>query len=250
MKKYTIFLTLVAAMVLTSWSNISEKKKKTTPIEIEVSDETVMQRSFLMHKDVKRTHCISVGTTSKVNYSFDLANGSLLQVWDGKFLDVTKMWHGRGNEQLGAPIGTPIVFHGDPDFCFLEKENMQWLDSISNNTTLKQLGYELDQNGNPMFQMHLNNALITNSFIPSTKEKALDRIISTNSEVEMYHKMGEGSVIEKLSKNIFSIDNKNYVVEFSGKRGLKPFIRKNAGKDELLVKIPSGSQNFSYTISW
>ncbi|MGI9550444.1 MAG: 3-keto-disaccharide hydrolase, partial [Aurantibacter sp.] len=46
-------------------------------IMVEVREEPVAQRSFLMHDGLKRTHCISVGTPQKINYAYDLEYGSL-----------------------------------------------------------------------------------------------------------------------------------------------------------------------------
>ena len=226
------------------------EKKKTTPIEIEVSNETVMQRGFLMHKDVKKTHCISVGTTNKVNYSYDLANGSLLQVWRGKFLDVTKMWYGRGGEQLGSPIGTPILFSGNPAIAILENENSVWPDAIIDADNYKQLGYELDNDGNPSFLTELHGSLIRSSFIPLDDSRGLRKVISVEAKATIWHKIAEGSTIEKLSNNSYLIDDKNYFVELSEANQQELAIRTSEGKKELLVKIPVGKKEINYTIIW
>ncbi len=232
----------------------NKKKKKTTLIEIEVSDETVMQRGFLKHKDVKRTHCISVGTTSKVNYSYDLANGSLLQVWGGKFLDATLMWHGRGEKkglsQTGAPIGVAVSLAGNPAIAILENENSAWPDSITDNDNYKQLGYELDNDGNPSILMELNGSLIRSSFIPLDDSRGLKSVISVEAKEVVWHKIGDGSIIEKLSNNSYVIDDKNYFVEFSDAKQQEPEIRTSEGKKELLVKIPVGKKEINYTIIW
>ena len=226
------------------------EKKKTTPIEIEVSNETVMQRGFLMHKDVKKTHCISVGTTNKVNYSYDLANGSLLQVWRGKFLDVTKMWYGRGGEQLGSPIGTPILFSGNPAIAILENENSVWPDAIIDADNYKQLGYELDNDGSPSFLTELHGSLIRSSFIPLDDSRGLKKVISVEAKATIWHKIAEGSTIEKLSNNSYLIDDKNYFVELSEANQQELAIRTSEGKKELLVKIPVGKKEINYTIIW
>jgi hypothetical protein len=217
---------------------------------IEASAETVIQRSFLLHEGVKRTHCISVATPKGINYSFDLAFGSLLQVWEGDFFDATEMWNNRGIEQLGSPIGSPIIIHGNPDFAFLESEKASWPDSIPSTTTYKQLGYELDQNGDPSFFTQLDDILITNRFVPNDTLRKLNRLISLNADMEIWHKVAAGSIIEKLPDNTYAIDDKNYFVNFTSNENYQTVIRRSAGKDELIMKIPTGNQEINYTITW
>lgn len=232
-------------------SIISNDGNEPESIVIKTSTETVLQRSFLVHEGNKRTHCISVATPVGINYAVDLAFGSLIQAWSGGFLDVTKMWHARGGQQLGSPIGLPIIsIHGSPDFSYLKNKKTNWPDSIPSNVTYRQLGYELDESGFPIFSMELNGSVISNKFIPSDTLRRLKRIISTNSDKDIWHKLGEGSVIEELPDNVYAIDDKNYFVDFSGNEKLKPVIRQLLGIDELVVKIPEGDQNLTYTISW
>lgn len=227
------------------------KKNQPEPIIIQPNNnEAVIQRSFLMHKGKKRTHCISVGTSQKINYAFDLQFGSLLLVWGGGFLDVTKMWHSRGNQQLGDPVGMPITIHGDPDFAFLKNDNSIWPDSIPNHSVYQQLGYELDSTGNPKFFYKINGSVLSNKFLPSTTDRSLERIITANNEVEIWHKIAEGNIIEKLPDGTFAINDKNYFIDFSGNSGVHPIIRNKKGKDELIVKIPKGNQEIKYSIIW
>ena len=140
-----------------------------------------MQRSFLMHEGNKRTHCISVATPQGLNYSFDLVFGSLLKVWDGDFLDATKMWHAREGQQLGEPIGMAIASHGDPDFAYLKNKKSPWPDSVSANGAYKQLGYQLDETGLPIFSQQVNESLITNRLVPYDTVRTLQRIITAKA---------------------------------------------------------------------
>lgn len=219
-------------------------------VNIEVADEAVLQRGFLLHKGVKRTHVISVGTPQKIHYSYDLANGSLLQFWAGNFLDATGMWVGRGPEQLGFPIGDPLVSFGGPDFAYLRNGRASWPDSIPTNSTYKQLGYALDTQGNPTFSIEIDGAIITSQLLPSTASRSLNRVITTNSEEEIWHKLAEGKVIESLNNGKYIIGDKSYFIQFDASDKYKPIIRESGGKVELLVKIPSGNQKVTYSLIW
>ena len=230
--------------------NISPVKSIDNTFVIDASNETVMQRGFVMHKKIKKTHTISVGSPKNIHYTFDLAFGSLIQVWGGKFLEVSEMWAGRGSQQTGVPLGLPIAMHGAPDFAYLENTKSNWPDSIPSNTTYKQLSYELDNLGNPTFSTQLNGSVITNSFVPIDSLRSLKRIISTKSIKEIYHKLAEGSIIEKLANGVYAIDDRNYFLDLTDKNKYIPVIRKSSGKEELLVKIPAGNQKITYTITW
>lgn len=220
------------------------------PMVVTALNEPVMQRSFLMHEGNKRTHCISVATPQGLNYAYDLAFGSLLKVWDRDFLDVTNMWHARGAQQLGLPLGLSISSHGDPDFAFLKNEKSPWPDSIPPRVTYKQLGYQLDENGLPVFSQQVNESTFTNRLAPSDSARTLQRIITADAVKKIWHKIGEGSKIEELPDGTFAINDKSYFVDFSGNDGLRPIIRQLAGKEELLVKIPKGDHKITYTITW
>ncbi|MDO5972347.1 DUF1080 domain-containing protein [Flavivirga aquimarina] len=227
------------------------KQKPIKEITLEVKDQPITQRSFIIHKGEKRTHCISVGLTEHLNYTLDLATGSLLQVWNGAFLRTTQMWHSRGQHQTGEPIGFTIASHGDLDFAYLENKNDEWPKHLNEDLSFKSLGYEFDDKQIPKFSFKINDAEISNILIASKDEKrGLNRIISINSQTPIWHKIAGGSSIKALPNNTYIINNESYYIDFSGNKNLKPLIRHSHGKDELLVKIPKGESTINYDIIW
>ena len=219
-------------------------------IQLNADSEPLMQRSFILHDNQKRTHCISVGTPKKIHYSFDLAFGSLLQAWGGNFLEVSKMWVARGHQQLGEPLGVPISRHGNPDFAFLESEKTIWPDSIPSDTKYRQLGYTMDNDGTPTFMTQLDDALVKNKLTPSDTLRSLHRSVDITSGRDIWHKLAEGSSIEALPNASYAIDDKDYFLDFSGNEGYRPVVRTSDNTQELLVKIPKGNQKITYKITW
>ncbi|MUH37974.1 DUF1080 domain-containing protein [Zobellia amurskyensis] len=218
-------------------------------IMVEPSDKAVTQRSFLMHGDEKRTHCISVGTPQKINYAYDLASGCLLEVWSGEFLDATQMWHSRGIRQLGEPAGFAVSFHGTPEFSVLSSDNSDWPDNISEEGLQFSEGYELGKDGIPLFIRKIESKIIRDKMVPSSDERRLNRTILFSGEGEIWHKVASGEAIEKLPDGSYIINDESYFVDFSND-SLAPVIRKSNGKEELLVKIPTGEQKVEYSIIW
>ena len=219
-------------------------------ILITVEDETITQRGYMMHGEEKRTHCIAVGSPDHINYSYDLSRGTILQVWEGDFLDVTQMWHLRGTNQLAEPKGFSVSFHGDPDFMTLGNKDMVWPDSIPSNIKFKPLGYEMRDNGRPVFLQQEEGASISNSFKSSENGRGLERTISIEGNMDIWHKIAEGESIKQLEDGTYIVNDESYFIDFSGNSDLVPIIRQSNGKDELLLKIPAGSGNITYNIIW
>ena len=218
-------------------------------IMVEIDDEPIAQRSFLMHNGNKRTHCISVGTPQRIHYAYDLEFGSILKVWNGTFLDATPMWHARGPKQLGVPAGFTVSFHGTPEFAKLENNKAKWPETVMENNDWKQLGYEFDANGFPSFSYELNKSRITDKMIPSASGRALKRSITVNGNQEIWHKVAAGESIEELPDGLFIVNDESYFVDFENSN-LNPVIRNTGKVDELLVQILSGEQKINYSIIW
>lgn len=215
---------------------------------IEIENEPIAQRGFWMHEGEKRTHCIAVGNPQGIHYTYDLELGSLLQVWSGDFMDATKMWQGRGEKQLGAPAGFIISLHGDPEFTVLKDDKSTWPNGVSN-LDYKQLGYEFDGDGFPVFSYLMNGSTISNKIVPSTENRGLKRQIIVSGSKDIWFKVADGSEIQKLPDSTFVVNNESYFIDFDGSN-LEPKIREFDGVDELVVKIPSGEQQLEYSIIW
>ena len=227
--------------------------RRYVPIEemkLQVSDEAITQRSFLMHGDAKRTHCISVGTPKGVHYAYDLAFGTLLKAWSGAFLDATPMWDSRGTTQLGVPIGFTVSFHGEPGFATLAAEGAEWPREIPENADRRAMGYELDANGLPRFSYRVGQSELTDGLVPSRADRGLDRHIKVSGTTDIWHKIAAGESIEALPDGSFIVNDESYYVHFPESSTLRPVVRNSNGREELLVKIPSGDQEIAYTIIW
>lgn len=217
---------------------------------VEVKDEVVLHRSFLMHDGVKRTHCISVGTPEYIHYAYDLATGALLQAWNGDFIDATKMWLSRGEKQLGEPAGFTVSFHGYPEFASLSKDDAEWPGTIMEIEDFTPMGYEIDSDGLPVFLFKQGNVRINNKMVPSTDQRSLKRVFKSDGNSAIWHKVAEGESIEELPDGTYIVNDESFFVEFASNSNLKPSVRTINGNDELLVEIPGGTQKLEYTITW
>lgn len=215
---------------------------------VSAKDGAIVQRSFLRHHDEIRTHCISVGTPEGIHYSYDMNLGALLSVWSGDdFFDSTLMWTSRGGEQFGRTQAFAMPMFGYSEFASLKDTDTPW---VPINEATKFIGYDFDSNGRPIFTSVVEGTTITNEFSPIVEHRGINRIIKTNGKKKLFHKINEGESIKLLEDGTYMINDDSYFIKFSDKKSLKPFIRKSNGKEELLVKIPSGKQTINYTIIW
>ncbi len=104
-----------------SFNDLPEGRPVTTPpagegLELETDERPYLLRSFLNFPPTriydfaeKRTHVVNVGEAGGPHYSYDLHNGSLLQMWRGGFVDVGDMWVGRGEPQTARALGSVVA---------------------------------------------------------------------------------------------------------------------------------------------
>ncbi|MEM0994225.1 MAG: DUF1080 domain-containing protein [Bacteroidota bacterium] len=220
------------------------------PIVIALEEQPVLQRGFLMHDGKKRTHVISVGTPEKINYSYDLASGALLQVWGGEFLDVTDMWHARGQKQLGVPMGAVIDFHGQPNLAALENEDADWPDTLMNAASPKPLSYELDEQGSPIFFYETQGVKVSNQLFPASEERRITRAIKLEGEHEFWLKIDDGKTIKQLKDGSYAVDDYKYFLELGDDLSEQAVLRTSKNKSELLVKLNRDTKSVAYDIIW
>ncbi|MCF8326150.1 MAG: hypothetical protein K9I84_14420 [Leadbetterella sp.] len=195
-------------------------------------------RSFLNFNETKLTKVISVGTPEKIHYSLDLDNGSLLQVWKGKFADVTQMWHERGEPQLLYPSGLLTVLNDEIPFFEIENEIQPKPDVY---TEFVNVGYDLDGNGVPTYTYNWKNAIFTQKFSPSIGGLFCE--ITTNQISKFGYTIAIANEITKLSDNLYKVDN--FYIENNEKA--KFYVKEINGKYYLRTNLTG---KIAYTLTW
>jgi hypothetical protein len=212
-------------------------------------------RSFMFFKGEKRTHVISVGEISKINYAYDLSQGTLMQVWRGDFLDVTGMWQDRGGSQVAAPIGNPMELFSTPTLFILNNTSASWTSQYKESDGFKQKGYDLDDSGRPTFKYMYQGIAVEDKITPIEENKALSRelLLTASQAVDnLYAKVAEGREIAQLPDGAYSIDDKQYYIQISEFNKAKAFIRQNGDKKELLTPVTwdGNKAKVQYAIIW
>jgi hypothetical protein len=219
-------------------------------IDVAVQNEPVLIRSFIQLPDEtrKRTHCLSVGTPSGLNYTVDLNQDALMQVWRGSFADATQMWYERGEPQLLEPLGAPVRTAPTPVVAQLANDQQAWPDSLSD-TDLRYGGYKLDQQGNPTMRYTYRGTAITDALIPDVDGKSLNRTVTINGSGNdpLYCRLASGKAIDEVGKGLYAIDDHSYYVRLDPKQ--KVNVRTINGKQELVMPV-KGNSTINYALIW
>jgi Domain of Unknown Function (DUF1080) len=218
------------------------------PITVNPGQQPYLLRSFLEFDGKKRTHVISVGFPLQMNYSYDLKQGALLMAWRGKYLDVTEMWHDRGEPQLAKPLGNVIPFSAAPTLAILANREATWPDSIAFDD-MQNKGYTLDAKKSPAFRYSFSNISVVDKLVPSDDSTSLLRELNISGAVEgLYCRVIAADKIEAQDGELYAINDHSFYLRIS--KGMKPFIRQSGTKQEILIPIGKGTGTYTYSIIW
>lgn len=203
-------------------------------------------RTFLKYRDTTLTHVLSVGAASELNYSYNVKQGSIFQVWRGKFLDVTAAWWDRGWMQLGVPMGAVITLPNAPVVASLPDQNAEWPGELAFDD-MHNKGYVLDQHGQPTFRYAYRGLNIEDKIAFMASNDGISRTLTVSGNTgNVFCRLAVGKNIEQLRNDLFLVDDKSYYLQIDKK--LKPVIRQSPAGYELLVKYPGTP--VTYNMIW
>lgn len=218
--------------------------RQADPIFVNAEQNTLL-RSFMDLPDKTRiTHSVSVGTPQRVHYTYDLDNGTLVQVWRGDFLDATPMWHDRGDGS-SRPRGSVIRFgKPQPSVARLASAEAGWkADTVG--TGFRTRGYRLDSNDQPTFMYDIFGARVNDAIVLLNGGQGLTRSITVeNTNTSFYLLLTTANKIEQISTDLYLIDDKSYYLKIDTS-GAKPILRQREGRTEMLVPV---QKQFSYSL--
>ena len=209
-------------------------------IAVRSEKEPEIIRSFMMHKNKKLTHVMSVGDPSQMHYSYDLMQGGMLQVWKGDFLNATDMWYERGEPQTATALGAPIVMAGN---CpIYEKTNKQ--DSV---VDYQYKGYTLNELRQPTFNYAYKTMQVQDKITPNEKLKGLNRVITVSGEgkEKLMVRIAQGTAITPLGSGLYGINNQAYYIQIAP--GIVPKIE--SYNNQLVLLMPA-AEAIQYQIIW
>lgn len=216
------------------------------PIQIEASDRPVL-RSFMDLPDGPRvTHAVSVGSPDQLHYTYDLDHGTLVQLWRGRFLDATPMWHDRGDGS-SRPMGSVQHFTTNPKLTIarLASEQAAWTEDTSG-SSYRPKGYVLDKDRQPVFRYQLYGSSVEDAIRVIDKGQGISRELRMqNPSSDLYVRLAEAEIIEEMSRNMYLVDGKAYYLRLDDTAGARAVVRNREGRQELIIPL---REKLRYTI--
>lgn len=218
------------------------------PLLLNPQKNVIVQRCFIQYNDTKKTECVAVGEVSGIHYVIDVANASILNTWRGAFIDVASMWTERGQLQLAEPLGKVNVHTSKPAFAILNNDT--WPNGVQAGYKFK--GYSLDSIGRPTFLYSFDNYSVEDAIMPEKEHRGLHRELLFKSDivnqVPISFLLAEATKIEKLRKNIYSIDDATYYIEIDEKKW--PVNITHLNDKYMLITQSNKKQQINYSIIW
>lgn len=230
---------------LHSASSLPPNFQAADPIHLDFEATPILLRSFVDIQTANDTmperisHAISVGLPEHLAYSYDLETGALLQVWKNAFLDVTPMWHDRGDGS-SRPLGSPMV---------LSKTSPVFSDA--NDWAYRTTGYLLDEvDAIPTFQYSHYGKDIEDRIAATADGNGIARTISWkgNSSLPVQYRLAEAKDIQALSDGLYRINNA-YYLQLPPKLKPKPALTKQGTQQRLSFPL-TDTGSLSYQIIW
>ncbi|KAB7732406.1 DUF1080 domain-containing protein [Rudanella paleaurantiibacter] len=226
-------------------------EESTDPIIVEAPTNTLL-RSFMDLPGVpatglmgqnnrgayRVTHAVSVGSPEQVHYTYDLDNGSVVQVWRGTFLDTTPMWNDRGDGS-SRPTGMVQRF-GRPALMLapLATDQVAW-PTDTTGSRFRPKGYMLDDQDRPTFRYTSFGATVQDQLRVLDNSHGLRRELTVqNAATPLYARLVTGTAIRPLENGLYMVDGQVYV-RIDNAEGAVPVVRSSNGKQELIVPVKS-----------
>jgi len=223
------------------------------PVYVEVKNEPVVLRSFVYLGDKMISHAVNVGYQQHLNFSYDLEDGAMFQVWRGGFVDATPMWWFRGDGTTKA-LGSVIRLNDAPPLAVLNTDGAAWPDTLINQQVYRAKGYELDGKGNPTIKYISNNLTVDDKIAPSGDGKILTRQLTFNgtTQANLYYRVVSAKDISVIGNGMYSINNFEYYLQLSPDNKVKPVLRTTPSGMELLLPVKDADKGMSlgYSMIW
>ncbi len=131
------------------WQYLSDGRRARQPegivpqgLELVVGDEAIIYRAFI---DGAGTRGIGVGYPEEVNIAYDANALRPALIWQGRFIDASRHWSGRG-DGFQPPAGDDVrrLVEGAP-LAILASDNQSWPKENGKHAGYQFRGYRLDE---------------------------------------------------------------------------------------------------------
>ncbi|MEM0994503.1 MAG: family 16 glycoside hydrolase [Bacteroidota bacterium] len=234
------------------YKNSSLTSNPTDPIYEHVDGQTRLLRSFVdfqlpdMEKPKRFTNTINVGDPTGVHYTYDLNQGSLVQIWRGNFLNMTPMWYNRGN---GVSVARGVLVPLTPNAQIMQRQADGSMAQSFAESQYQYRSYTVDEDNRPTFHYRAYGVEVADQLIPSADRKSIQRKLNLQSKAatdDLVFCIAEGKKLAKIDQEYYLVDDQYYIKTTADAK-----IEKHANdRSALVVPIKGEQKELAYTIVW
>src|SRR5688500_3786478 len=156
------------------------------PIIVAPKDRVLLQRGFGPVDGALRLYACVVGTPAGLHYAYDLETGALLSAWRGPFADMVEIWGPRARNQTARPAGQEVFLTGKSLLGLFPNRQMiefpkAWPTQPA--PLYASRGYELEDDGQPVFLATLEQLSIRDRIAPSADTRTLTRRLEFSGQL-------------------------------------------------------------------
>ena len=200
-------------------------------------DEAIIYRNFIQGGG---SRAIGVGYPEGVSLAFDANGIRPAMFWQGRFIDASKHWNGRG-QGYQPPAGENVLnLPEGVSFAAFEPDDLAWPKTVPKELGYRFRGYRLTQDQRPTFLYTYNDIAIEEYYDTevAVANVPLLRKVTLKSEgpVEtLWMRAAVGGEVQSAGDGWYDIDGRYSVRLRHG--DAKPVVRNSDGKNELLLPV-------------
>ncbi len=212
-----------------------------------------IQRSFFMHKGIKKPYGLNVCNPSGTHYSINVSTGKILRIWRGnRFGDITSMWVDRGSQQIFYPKGSVVELSDGALFGFDQTAD-NYPDTLTEEMGFRYTGYSEKAGTQPVFHFKTKLGKCDYRVLPTANglQQEFEIKNDVQSGTPVWHCLAEGNSIEKRSDGSYLVDEKYYLVVQKETETMVKVMTTNK-KQRLIGQFPikDGKGEIKYEIIW
>ncbi|MEY3175188.1 MAG: hypothetical protein RLZZ436_3102 [Planctomycetota bacterium] len=189
---------------------------------------------------------IAVGFPEKVHFAWDAEHMTPRLIWHGAFIDAAKHWVDRG-PGFQSPLGDHVMtLPQGPPVASLSSLDEAWPAGNPRELGYQFRGYRLSSAGLPSFRTDWKDLQLTDTIEPlaNTPDFGLKRTLEIQSASParaLWLRIAAGKITEQPGG--FACDGVQYTID-----GGLALVRQSAGRQELLVQLPDGTNRAKVTV--
>ena len=223
-------------------------------MELIVGGEAVIYRAFI---EGAGTRGIGVGYPAEVNLAFDANAMRPAMIWQGRFIDASKHWSGRG-DGFQPPAGDDVrkLVEGPP-FALMADPQQPWPTETGKQAGYRFRGYRLDESRRPTFLYDFGDVRIEDFFAGKGvgAERHVVRTIrfiakeGAQQPAHLYHRAAAQTAMISNDGGGYRLEQK-MTLRFESGNDAIPLARKSDGRHELLIPIVFHKNKAAITVSY